>query len=147
MFLWYQYFKNFATQALWTQLHTPKKWENPTLANMNIPAKTTKQIRLLQYVFFFINQIFYSTWETGLNYSNGGTSFSIEVHWEAKQLHTLEDTQVRFFCSSPKRRKFLCFFFPGIFVFDRDNSKTQGQTSTSDFKNKKMTLHCCYWML
>lgn len=60
--------------------------------------------------FSFIHQI-YSTWETGLNYTNGGTSFSIEVHWEAKQLQTLEDAQVGFFCSSPKRRKFHWVFF------------------------------------
>lgn len=75
--------------------------------------------------------------------------FSIEVHWEAKQLHTLEDAQVGFFCYSPKRRKFGWVFFPGIFGFDRDNSKIQGQTSTSDFKNDKRDscLRCCHWTL
>lgn len=69
--------------------HT-RKARKLSLANTNMPAKTTEQIRLLQYVFLLFIR-FIPLGETGLNYTNRGTSFSIKVCQEAKQLHTLED--------------------------------------------------------
>lgn len=143
MFLWYKYFKNqsitsafkrdksslkvnveetrnFATQALWTQLHAPEKWEKPTFPN----SQSHKGGMINAVRISLIHQA-YSTWETGLNYTSGGRPSSAEVHWEAKQLHTSEDARVGFFCSSPNRRKCVWVFFsPDIFCSDRDNSKT-----------------------
>lgn len=130
MFLWYQYFKkqsitlsfkgeesslnvnieeirNFATQALRTQLHTPEKWEKPTFPNSHSHKRG-----MINAVHISLIYRAYSTQETGLNYTSGGTPPFAEVHWEAKQLHISEDAQVVFFCSSPNRRKFVQVFFP-----------------------------------
>lgn len=103
---------------------------------MNIPAKTHRTDTITATGIPFVHQA-YSTWETGLNYTNGGTPFSTEVHWEAKQLHTLEDAQADFRPPPPhpKRRKFSwVFFLPLIFlvlieIIARPRAKHLHQTS------------------